>query len=57
MATSTVTISFPQHGDIMAIKAEDIPKLLGLLVLLGGSMYVTFWLAGKIRNEIEEILT
>ena len=40
----------------MAIQAQDIPKLLGLLIALGVTSYVTVRLAIYVRGEIEEIL-
>ena len=40
----------------MPLTAEEIPKLVFWLLLLGGSMYVTGLLMGKVKSEVEAVL-
>jgi len=40
----------------MSLTAEEIPKLVVLLLALGVSGFVTVWLASQIRDEIDAVI-
>ena len=40
----------------MAVTWEEVPVLIGWLLLLGGSMYITGILISKVKDEVEAVM-